>query len=206
MCCRALCLLHCSDVLCDSHSKACTRCPENLAKPGDEECSCTAGTAHHHLSCGTLAGGTSRTVCAAVPRGAAPAWVCHGPPSQKCHECVLVMGAAAKGSQGSGLCQKHLEQEHSLVLLPTSECRVGGWEPWGSACSLGPLTLLKWESTLGYGNGNIKPLTADRVALSLKISYIFLLNAWWRWSVSVGVACGDCGSLRLSSKHQWQEE
>lgn len=100
---QALCLLHCSDVLHDSHRKVCTRCPQNLANPRDEECSCTAGTAHH-LSCGPLAGVTSCPCSSAqgsstclqpkVPR----AECAMAPHPRNCQEPVLLLGAAAKGS------------------------------------------------------------------------------------------------------------
>lgn len=88
--CRAFCLLHCSDVLRDTHRKVCTRYHQNLANPGDEECSCTAGTAHY-LSCWALTGVTSRTLpvqqCPGeqdLPAAHGPqGWVCHGTPSQK---------------------------------------------------------------------------------------------------------------------------
>lgn len=172
---QALCLLHCSDVLHDSHRKVCTRCPQNLANPRDEECSCTAGTAHH-LSCGPLAGVTSCPCSSA--RAAAPACSPGSPglsvPWHPIPETARSLFCSWGLQQRApwGLCQKHLEQEDSLyLLLPTSECREGGvspgvgaaphggWESWGSSCSLGPLTLLREERTLAYGTGNIKPFT-----------------------------------------------
>lgn len=97
MCCRALCLLYCSDVLRDSHSKVCTRCPQNLANPGDEECSCDGQLITSALGLWLVAAAavsvqqcpqSSACLQPPVPR----AGCAMAPRPRNCHQLVLLMG------------------------------------------------------------------------------------------------------------------